>query len=90
MKDDINAIKFFSEKTGISLTNIGIKGSSQGATKIPYILNELESLEYGVAVSCPGVSLLESDLNYWKNRNAEIIGNEIEAATKLQRKVFNL
>lgn len=88
VKDDINAIKFFSEKTGISLTNIGIKGSSQGATKIPYVLNELESLEYGVAVSCPGVSLLESDLNYWKNRNAEIIGNEIEAATKLQRKVF--
>ena len=70
VKDDINAIKFFSDKTGISLTNIGIKGSSQGATKIPYVLNELESLEYGVAVSCPGVSLLESDLNYWKNRNA--------------------
>ena len=88
VKDDINAIKFFSDKTGISLTNIGIKGSSQGATKIPYVLNELESLEYGVAVSCPGVSLLESDLNYWKNRNAEIIGNEIEAATKFQRKVF--
>ncbi|WP_421801584.1 alpha/beta hydrolase family protein [Flagellimonas sp.] len=88
VKDDINAIEFFSDKTGISLTNIGIKGSSQGATKIPYVLNELESLEYGIAVSCPGVSLLESDLNYWKNRNAEIIGNEIEAATKFQRKVF--
>ncbi|EAQ99703.1 alpha/beta hydrolase family protein [Maribacter sp. HTCC2170] len=88
VEDDINAIKFFSDKTGISLTNIGIKGSSQGATKIPYVLNELESLEYGVAVSCPGVSLLESDLNYWKNRNAETIGNEIEAATKFQRKVF--
>jgi hypothetical protein len=86
--DDINAVKYFSDKTGIPLTNIGIKGSSQGATKIPYVLNELESLEYGVAVSCPGVSLLESDLNYWKNRNAEIIGNEIEAATKFQRKVF--
>lgn len=86
--DDISAIKFFSDKTGISLTNIGIKGSSQGATKIPFVLNELESLEYGVAVSCPGVSLLESDLNYWKNRNAEIIGDEIEAATKFQRKVF--
>jgi pimeloyl-ACP methyl ester carboxylesterase len=88
VKDDINAINFFSDNTGISLTNIGIKGSSQGATKIPYVLNELESLEYGVAVSCPGVSLLESDLNYWKNRNAEIIGNGIEAATKFQRKVF--
>ena len=86
--DDINAIKFFSEKTGISLTNIGIKGSSQGATKVPYVLTELESLEYGVAVSCPGGSLLESDLNYWKNRNAEVIGNEIDAATNFQRKVF--
>jgi len=86
--DDINAIKFFSDKTGIPLTNIGIKGSSQGATKIPYILNKLESLEYGIAVSCPGVSLLESDLNYWRNRNADVIGNEIEAATKFQRKVF--
>ena len=86
--DDINAIKFFSAKTGISLTNIGIKGSSQGATKIPYVLNELESLEYGVAVSCPGVSLLESDLNHWKNRNADVIGNEIDDAVKLQRKVF--
>ncbi len=88
LMDDINAIKFFSEKTGISLTNIGIKGSSQGATKVPYVLTELESLEYGVAVSCPGVPLLESDLNYWKNRNAEVIGNEIEAATIFQRKVF--
>lgn len=86
--DDINAIKIFSDKTGIPITNTGIKGSSQGATKIPYVLNELESLEYGVAVSCPGVSLLESDLNYWKNRNVEIIGNEIEDAVKLQRKVF--
>ncbi|MTI38539.1 alpha/beta hydrolase family protein, partial [Fulvivirga lutimaris] len=88
VKDDMNAIKFFSDRTGISLTNIGIKGSSQGATKIPYILNELDSLEYGVVVSCPGVSLLESDLNYWKNRNAEVIGNDIEAATDFQREVF--
>jgi len=86
--DDINAITYFSNKTGIPIENIGIKGSSQGATKIPYVLNELESLEYGVAVSCPGVSLLESDLNYWKNRNVEVIGNEIEDAVKLQRKVF--
>lgn len=86
--DDINAIKFFSDKTCIPLTNIGINGSSQGATKIPYVLNELENLEYGITVSCPGVSLLESDLNYWKNRNAEEIGSEIEDATKLQRKVF--
>jgi uncharacterized protein len=86
--DDINAIKYFSDKTGIPFKNIGIKGSSQGATKIPYILNELKNLEYGVAVSCPGVTLLESDLNYWINRNAKVLGNEIEDATALQRKVF--
>lgn len=86
--DDINAIKFFSDKTGIPLANIGIKGSSQGAAKIPYILGELKDLKYGIAVSCPGVSLLESDLNYWKNRNAEAIGNSIEDAVRLERKVF--
>jgi predicted esterase len=86
--DDINAIKYFSNKTGFPLNKIGVKGSSQGATKIPYILNELESLAYGVAVSCPGVSLLESDLNYWKNRNAELLGNELVYAEQLQRKVF--
>ena len=40
--DDINAIRYFSVKTAISLGNIGIKGSSQGASKIPYILNELK------------------------------------------------
>jgi len=86
--DDIKAIKYFSDKIGIPLKRIGIKGSSQGATKIPYILNELENLEYGIAVSCPGVTLLESDLNYWINRNAKAIGNDIEEATALQKKVF--
>lgn len=86
--DDINAINYFSQKTGIPLSNIGIKGSSQGATKIPFVLGELEDLKYGIAVSCPGTTLLESDLNYWKNRNAEVIGNEIEDAVLLQRKVF--
>ena len=88
LADDSNAIRFFSDKTGIPMANIGIKGSSQGAAKIPYLLNELDSLAYGIAVSCPGVSLLESDLNYWKNRNLEAIGNEIEDAVALQRKVF--
>lgn len=86
--DDVTAIKYFSKKTGIPLKNIGVKGSSQGAAKIPYVLSELENLKYGIVVSCPGVTLLESDLNYWRNRNADIIGNEIEAATKLQRQVF--
>ncbi len=86
--DDVTAIKYFSGKTGIPLKNIGIKGSSQGAAKIPYILSELENLKYGIAVSCPGVTLLESDLNYWRNRNADVTGNEIDAATKSQRQVF--
>ncbi|MUP38536.1 hypothetical protein GNY23_11990 [Labilibaculum sp. 44] len=86
--DDINAIKYFSDKTGIPLTNIGIKGSSQGATKIPYVLGELKDLKYGIAVSCPGVTLLESDLNYWRNRNAEALGKDIEDAAVLQGKVF--
>lgn len=86
--DDINAIRYFSNTTGIPLTNIGIKGSSQGASKIPYVLGELKDLKFGIAVSCPGGSLLESDLNYWKNRNAKVIGNEIEDAVKVQRIVF--
>lgn len=86
--DDINAIKWFSQKTKISINHIGIKGSSQGATKIPYILNELKDLKYGIAVSCPGSSLLESDLNYWKNRNKETLGENIDEATKFERKVF--
>ena len=86
--DDINAIKYFSDKTGIPFSNIGIKGSSQGAAKVPYILGELKDLNYGIVVSCPGVSLLESDLNYWKNTNEKAIGNNLEEAAKLQRQVF--
>lgn len=86
--DDINAIKLFSEKTTIPLNRIGIKGSSQGATKIPYILNKLKELKYGIAVSCPGTTLLESDLNYWKNRNTRNLGTNIEQATSFERKVF--
>jgi len=86
--DDINAIKWFAQKTNIPISHIGIKGSSQGASKIPYILNELKDLKYGIAVSCPGSTLLESDLNYWKNRNKEKLGEDIEAATNLERMVF--
>ncbi|MFZ0489085.1 MAG: prolyl oligopeptidase family serine peptidase, partial [Salegentibacter sp.] len=70
------------------IKKIGIKGSSQGAAKIPYILSELENLKYGIVVSCPGVTLLDSDLNYWRNRNADAIGNKIDAATNFQRNVF--
>ncbi len=86
--DDINAIKWFSQKTNIPISHIGIKGSSQGASKIPYILNDLKDLKYGIAVSCPGSTLLESDLNYWKNRNKETLGENIEEASKFERKVF--
>ena len=86
--DDINAIKWFSQKTNIPINHIGIKGSSQGASKIPYILNEIKDLKYGIAVSCPGSTLLESDLNYWKNRNKETLGENIEEASKFERKVF--
>ena len=85
LSDDINAIAYFSEKTGIPLSKIGIKGSSQGATKVPYVLNELQELKYGIAVSCPGGTLLESDLNAWKNNNFDIP----EEGVELQRKVFN-
>ncbi|MFD1316734.1 alpha/beta hydrolase family protein [Namhaeicola litoreus] len=88
ISDDLTAIEYFSKKTGIPLNEIGIKGSSQGATKIPYILSELKHLKYGIVASCPGVSLLDSDLNYWRNRNASVIGNEIDDASKFQRKVF--
>lgn len=88
VSDDINAINYFSSKTGIPLSKIGIKGSSQGAVKVPYILNELEGLEYGIAVSCPGVTLLESDLNYWRNKNQKALGDDITDATTLQRKIF--
>lgn len=86
--DDINAITWFSQKTNIPISHIGIKGSSQGASKIPYILNDLKNLKYGIAVSCPGSTLLESDLNYWKNRNKETLGENIEEASKFEQKVF--
>lgn len=84
LSDDITAITHFSEQTGIPLSQIGIKGSSQGATKVPYILNELPELKYGIVVSCPGSTLLESDLNAWKNNNPDID----EEGVELQRKVF--
>jgi len=88
LSDDINAIGFFSQQTGIPISQIGIKGSSQGASKIPYILNELNDLSFGIVVSCPGTTLLESDLNYWKNKNIEALGNDLDVASELQRKVF--
>lgn len=86
--DDINAIRYFSGVTGIPLTNIGIKGSSQGAAKVPWVLSELKELAYGVAVSCPGVSLLESDLNYWQNEHRAALGPDLDKAAAAERNVF--
>ena len=45
-------------------------------------------MNYGVVVSCPGSSLLESDLNYWRNRNIDAIGEDIEESVALVRKYF--
>ena len=87
--DDMLAIEYLSEVEKLPLSKIGIKGSSQGASKVPYILSKLPELGFGIAVSCPGSSLLESDLNYWKNRNRPVIDPiDFNAATDLQKAVF--
>ena len=87
--DDIKAIEYLSKTAKIPLSAIGIKGSSQGAAKVPYILNQLKDLSFGIAVSCPGSSLLESDINYWKNNHAQSIGEtDINEAIALQKMVY--
>jgi len=84
--DDINAIHFFAKISNLSLSEIGIKGSSQGGIKIPYILTEIPELKFGISVSCPVGTLLESDLNNWKNTNIDQIGQEsIDLAAKVQK-----
>src|SRR5690606_31687217 len=84
--DDINAIRFFSKITSLPISEIGIKGSSQGGIKIPFILTKISDLKFGISVSCPSGSLLESDLNNWKNSNIDQIGKEnIKAAYKVQK-----
>ncbi len=89
-KDDMNAIRFFSETTGIPLSKTGIKGSSQGGIKVPYILTRLTQIGFGISVSCPSGSLLESDLNSWQQRNQKNIGKEnIRAAANIQKSAFN-
>ena len=88
LSDDMRAIRYFSSEMNLPLSAIGIKGSSQGGAKIPFILNAIKELKYGIIVSCPGTTLLESDLNYWKNRNARLIGADINSASEIQRKVF--
>jgi hypothetical protein len=72
--DDINALEFFSTISAIPLSNIGIKGSSQGGIKIPYILSKVPDLGFGISISCPSGSLMESDLNHWKNLNFDQFG----------------
>ena len=87
--DDLHALEFLHQSEKIDYANIGIKGSSQGGTKIPYILKEEPKLAFGIAVSCPASALWESDLNYWINRNIEVIGStDISDASELQGAVF--
>jgi len=87
--DDILAIQYLSQIEKLSLDHIGIKGSSQGASKVPYIMSKLPELMFGIAVSCPGSTLLESDLNYWKNRHKTIIDSQyLDLATQMQKSVF--
>ncbi|RIV71951.1 alpha/beta hydrolase family protein [Flagellimonas aequoris] len=87
--DDINAIKFLATKLEIPFENIGIKGSSQGGAKVPYILSKMKDLAFGIVVSCPSTTLLESDLNYWKNRNSSLIEDHyFDEALAFERGVF--
>ncbi|WP_276391026.1 alpha/beta hydrolase family protein [Eudoraea chungangensis] len=88
LSDDTKSIEYFSKITGISLDSIAIKGSSQGATKVPYLLSVLPGLHAGIVVSCPGSSLLESDINAWKNNNRAKLGEEVEVAAEMQKMVF--
>ena len=88
-QDDLNALEYLHEVEKMAYGVIGIKGSSQGATKVPYILKKQPQLAFGIVVSCPASTLWESDLNYWKNRNIEVIGKEhIEEASLMQGAVF--
>ncbi len=87
--DDIQAINYLSETNSLDYSNIGIKGSSQGASKVPYILSKMPELGFGIVVSCPASTLLDSDLNYWKNRTRkELSEDELNQAAEIQRSVF--
>jgi uncharacterized protein len=84
--DDMNALEFFSKISSLPLSDIVIKGSSQGGIKIPYILSKMPDLGFGISISCPGGTLLESDLNRWKNLNINQIGKKnINQALKIQK-----
>lgn len=88
-EDDLHAIEFLHQSEKIDYADIGIKGSSQGGTKVPYLLKKQPQLAFGIVVSCPASTLLESDLNFWRNRNIEAIGTkDIDAAMGMQNAVF--
>lgn len=88
--DDMNALVFFSNTSALPLSEIGIKGSSQGGIKIPYILSKMADLGFGISISCPKGTLLESDLNHWKNLNYEKIRKDnINQALELQGASYN-
>ncbi|WP_158531167.1 alpha/beta hydrolase family protein [Algoriphagus chordae] len=88
--DDMNAVRFFSKISTLPLSDIGIKGSSQGGVKIPYILSEMPQLGFGISISCPSGTLLESDLNRWKNLNSNHFGDtQIHQALKIQKAGFD-
>ncbi len=86
--DDIAAVRFFAENAQLDLADIGITGSSQGGIKVPYILSKLPDLGFGISVSCPGGTLLESDLNFWKNQNRNNISDDFEVASLVQKKAL--
>ncbi len=88
-EDDLHALEFLHQSEKIDYTDIGIKGSSQGGTKVPYLLKKQPQLAFGIVVSCPASTLLESDLNFWRNRNIKVIGiKDIDAAMSMQNAVF--
>ena len=88
--DDMKAIEFLSESERMPLEKIGIKGSSQGASKIPYILEKMPQVGFAVMVSCPGATLLESDLNHWKNNTRDQLSDaEHKKATSLQGSIYH-
>ncbi|SDL21133.1 alpha/beta hydrolase family protein [Kriegella aquimaris] len=88
--DDSTAIRYFAKITKLPLAKIGIKGSSQGGIKIPYILTKIPELNFGISVSCPSGTLLESDLNHWKNMHLDRIGpKNIALALRVQKAAYD-
>ncbi len=88
--DDLEAISYLKNHNNLAFSSIGLMGSSQGAAKVPYLLSSLPELGFGILVSCPASTLLESDLNYWKNRTREHLSEEdLLRAENIQRSVFH-